>query len=158
LSGSGVETTAVTAIDLGEFWTSDPNRTSATPGTPPSVVSDISDRAIGLWFFDAPGSIGFGALDAADTVTFTDGVLTSIDLSIPTTFDVGGSVWNGTFSITGDQLSYQINEVQPFGFGTSTLVADITGTVGAVGSFVIPEPSSLGLLGVSTLLLSRRRR
>ncbi|MEM9585957.1 MAG: hypothetical protein AAGA03_01645 [Planctomycetota bacterium] len=159
ISGSGVETTAITGIDLGEFWTSDPDRTNGTPGSPPTAISDISDRALGLWFFDQPGSIGFGALGANDTVTFSNGVLTSIDLSLDTTFDVAGTVWNGTFSVTGDQVSYQISDTQTlFGFN-STLGVNLSGTVASVGVYAVPEPSGLSFLACSLAVpLLRRRR
>ncbi|MEM1222580.1 MAG: hypothetical protein AAGH40_07425 [Verrucomicrobiota bacterium] len=163
ISGSGVETVAITGYDFSEFWASDPNRTSGVVGSPPSVVSDISDRAIGLWFFDGPGGITFGALDSSDTVTFTNGALTSIDFEIVTTFDVDAFgipvSYSGTFSIVGNQLSYQINDSQPLGFfGTSNLVADLEGTVNPT---VVPEPSAYslfaGMLALSHIMLRRRK-
>jgi hypothetical protein len=142
ITGTGVETVAIKSIDLAEFWTSDPNRVGTPPGSggPMTVISDISDQGMGLWWFNTAGGITFGGLDAADTVTFTDGVLTSINLEITTTFwglDFGGGPheWSGTFSIVGDQLSYQINDTiatSHSGTGFSTFVADLTGTVAAV--------------------------
>jgi hypothetical protein len=144
ITGSGTETVAITSIDLGEFWTS-------------AQTGDISDPALGIWFFDAPRSISFGALDGGDTATYVDGVLTSIDLNITTAFNLdlpaqGGCfitsavsetqslVWNGTFSITGNQLSYQIDDVEDFVDPNtqqpkqSNLIIDLTGTVDAVES------------------------
>ena len=159
ISGIGVETTAITSLDLGEFWTADPERTAAGPSAP-TVVSDISDFAIGIWFFNGPGGISFGGLDAFDTVTFTDGVLTSIDLNITTAFtiDVFGSAlsYDGIFSITGSDISYQINDTESTFIGDSTFVADVSGTVNAV----VPEPTAGILFGASltAIALFRRRR
>lgn len=159
LTGVGVEVRTILTLDLSAFWSPDPNRTNGTAGSAPTVISDISDRAIGLWLFDAPGSITFGALDATDTVTFTDGVLTSIDLDITTTFALepfGMPLsFDGTFSITGASLSYRINDTAASFFGTHNLVANLTGTVNAV-----PEPSSAALLalGLSALMMRHRSR
>ena len=165
VSGNETETVGIDNLDLSELWKSDPNRTNGAGGSPATVVSDISDRGLGLWFFDAPGAITFGATDATDTVTFTNGLLTSIDLSIDATFSsanpFGGPdiEWVGTFSISGDQVSFQINNTQPAGFfGSSTLVIDLTGTVGAVNTFVIPAPGAAVALGSFGLLVVRRRR
>ncbi|MEM6332168.1 MAG: PEP-CTERM sorting domain-containing protein [Planctomycetota bacterium] len=161
LTGSGVEVAPVTALDLGELWKPDPNRTSSTPGSPPTVVSDISDRALGLWFFDSGGSIDFGAIDASDTATFTDGLLTSIDVEVTAAFILTGEPsFDGTLTFSGDQISLQINETELlFSFLSTPIVLDITGTVNAVNNFVIPEPASAALLlaGVPALALRRRR-
>lgn len=159
-TGIGTETFAITAYNLSAFWSADPNRLNAAPGAAPTVISDISDHGLGQWFFNAPGSILFGALDASDTVTFTDGALTSINLAISTSFTIDsfGLVWDGTFSISGANLSYQINDSADTFLGPSTLVADLTGTVNAVT--VVPEPSSLALagLGAAALLFRRNHR
>lgn len=153
--GSGVETTAVTSLDLSQLWTSDPNRVNGTPGSVPTVVSDISDRALGLWFFDSPGSLAFGALDASDTVTFTDGQLTSIDVEVDASFILGGSgTWTGLLTFSGDGISFQINDTQNLGFFPSTVVFDLTGTVNAV----VPAPGTALLLAAGALGTTRRRR
>jgi len=160
-TGSGTEVFTITGLDLSALWSADPNRTNTTGGV--TVLSDISDFAIGQWLFDGPGGISFGALDAADTVTTIDGVVSSVDLAVTTAFSTTDGafntvIWNGTFSITGADLSYQINDTQNFdiGFGvvSSTLQANLTGTVDA-----IPEPSTLTLLGLGCagLTLLRRR-
>ncbi|MCW1885561.1 hypothetical protein OKA04_12550 [Luteolibacter flavescens] len=157
LTGVGTETVAITSFDLSAFWTSDPARTNGAPGGPPTVISDISDHALGLWFFDAPGGISFGSLDASDTLTFTNGQLTSINLAIPTTFTVNIGTelaWSGTFSVTGNQIAYLINDVQETFIGPSTLTANLTGTVNAV----VPEPAVTLLGSLGALLLLRRRR
>ncbi|MEM9753983.1 MAG: hypothetical protein AAF916_11455, partial [Planctomycetota bacterium] len=125
------------SLDLSQLWSADPNRVNGVAGSPPLVQSDISDRAIGLWFFDAPGAITFGSLDASDTITYTDGALTSIDIEVTADFSVSTTTWSGLFTISGADLSFQINDSQPFGFGSSDLVVDLTGTVLAV-----PEPAA----------------
>ncbi|WP_309380351.1 hypothetical protein [Cerasicoccus frondis] len=162
ITGSGVETTAITDIDLSAFWTADPNRTSSSPDSAPTVISDISDYALGLWFFNYTGSITFGALDAGDTVTFTNGVLTSIDLDLDTAFvlDVfgtGESEWNGNLTIAGLDFSYQINETEVTAFGPITFTADLAGTVTPT---VVPEPGVYALLAgfASFAALVIRRR
>jgi len=153
ISGIGNETVLITSLDLGAFWSADPNRTSSSASDDATVLSDISDFAIGLWLFNGPGGIGFGALDTSDSVTFTNGVLTSVDVNLTTTFSVEAFgtpvVWSGVFSIAGDDISYQINDTQTTGFGSSTLVFDLEGTVNSVGTYAIPEPSSLILMMVA---------
>mgnify|MGYP001794852119 CR=1 FL=1 len=163
ITAVGSETSEITAIDLSELWTADPNRTTSDPTADATVLSDISDFAIGAWLFNGPGSITFGPLDASDTVTFTDGLLTSIDFSIDASFnaDAFGTpvMWTGTLAAAGDTLSFQINDTQPAGFGNSTLVVDLTGTIAAVGSSAIPEPTAAVLLSlaVTGLVCSRKR-
>ncbi|MEM7392784.1 MAG: hypothetical protein AAF492_10585, partial [Verrucomicrobiota bacterium] len=138
-TGSGLEVFAVTNIDLSGFWTADPNRLDNTPPSNPGVISDISDWAIGQWFFNNPGGIQFGALAPGGTVTLNDGVLTSIEVDLPTTFviDASGSFgvignYDGMFSISGASISWNINETEDLGvFGMSTFVAAMTGVVHA---------------------------
>lgn len=159
ITGSGVENAPIDALDLSGLWSPDAERTNSTPGTDASVESDISDWAIGLWLFNSPGDITFGPLDAADTVTFTNGLLTSVDFSVAASFSVDATVWQGTLSAVGDQLSFQINDTQQSFFGPSTLVVDLVGTIDAVGSFAIPEPSAAAMaLALFNVGLLRRRR
>lgn len=148
---TGTSVIPIDSFDLSEFWKADSNRTNSTAGSLPTVVSDISDYALGKWFYNLPGNISFGALDAEDTVTFTNGVLTAINLSITTTFTVQSFAWNGTFSINGDDISYQINQ--------SSFQANLNGTVNSVGTYTIPEPSTslFGCMAVVSVLACRRR-
>ncbi|MEM9057325.1 MAG: hypothetical protein AAGD86_07605, partial [Pseudomonadota bacterium] len=147
----------IDSIDLSQFWSPDPGRLNGSPGTPLGVLSDISDLAIGLWFAGAPGEIAFGGLDANDTLTFVDGQLTSIDLEISTSFSVESfvtAVYSGTFSISGNEIAYLINDTQ---FG-STFQANLTGTVLAPAP--IPVPPALVLLpsAIAALGFAGRRR
>ncbi|WP_436715433.1 hypothetical protein U8335_23445 [Roseiconus lacunae] len=142
-TGSGVEVLPVTDIDLSEFWKADANRSSGNPSAQPTVISDISDHALGLWMFDSEGDIVFGALDSADSVTFTDGVLTSIDVSISTSIrfvDLTSNIisFDGTLSISGGDISYQINDTELINLASvdlSTWIVDLTGNVLAVDEF-----------------------
>lgn len=163
ITGLGVETSSVLSIDLGELWTDDPNRTSGSATANPTVLSDISDHAIGLWLFDQDGVMAFGTLDANDTVTFTDGLLTSIDLAIDLTFTAfgGDAVWSETdgFRIEGDQISLQLTDTSSFNFSldfTSEFQIDLVGTVQSVGVFVVPEPAA-GLVVAGLAVLPGRR-
>lgn len=158
-TGVGVEVFPVTGLDLSGFWTEDPNRTNGSPGSPPLVISDVSDRALGLWFFDADGEITFGGVDAADTVTFTNGFLTSIDVETTTSFildDAGTPLsYDGTFSISGSDISYQVQDTNTvFGFFASTWTLDLTGRVNAV----VPEPSSAAIAALALIPACLRRR
>ncbi|MEN1680583.1 MAG: hypothetical protein AAGJ46_13420 [Planctomycetota bacterium] len=160
ISGSGLETVGIVSLDTSEFWTSDPARTDFTNFSAPTVISDISDYGIGVWFFNGPGSIDFGPLDAGDTVTFLNGEPASIDLEVEATFaaDAFGTPvsYTGTFSVSGNQLALQIDDTAPLGFfGDSVFVADLNGTVTAV----VPEPGGVAfLLSVALVVPNMRRR
>ena len=152
LSGVGVELAPITAIDLSGLWADG------------SATTDISDVGLDLWFGPMT-DLSFGALDAADQLTFTDGVLTSIDLSIVaglSTYDQGFNFlqWGGVFSVSGSALSLAIADTQMydtgmFGSMPSMLESNLAGTVSSVGSYelsTVPEPSTalitvVGLLG-----------
>lgn len=152
--GTGIEVAPITALDLSALWTSG------------SATTDVSDAGLGLWFFGSPTAFGFGALDATDTATFTDGTLTGISLDVDATFSVfdGGSnnvVWDGTFSVSGDQIALSFNDTQNFDTGffgvvPSTLTSDLSGVVESVGVYQVPEPASVSALLVAGLLLRRR--
>ncbi|MEM8739232.1 MAG: PEP-CTERM sorting domain-containing protein [Planctomycetota bacterium] len=153
ITGTGTETVAIESIDLGGFFTPDPARTDTVNFSAPTVISDISDYGLGLWFFNGAGGITFDDLDADDTVTFTDGELTSIDLELASVFsiDVFGTSANfdTTLTIVGNQFSYQSDAVSSPDF-----VIDITGTVDAV----VPEPASISLLILGGVAILSRRR
>ena len=154
ITGVGVETVAATGIDLGQLWSAG------------SSTSDISDAALGLQFFDAPRSLDFGSLDAADTLTFTDGVLTSIDIEITASFVVdytfaGSPVsYDGTFSISGNRFALLIDDTLfdvPSAFGLqpeSRFLANVGGTIDAV----VPSPASVATLSLAGVLTGCRRR
>lgn len=153
-TGAGVETLPVTAIDLAQLFTAN------------SPTSDISGVNLSNFFFSTPVNFAFGAVDASDTVTFTDGVLTAIDLVIDAsfTFDLALSgqptSFEGSFSIAGNRFSLFIDDTEfdvPTVFGTfpqSRVLIDIAGTVDAV----IPAPGVATVLAMPGLLIARRRR
>jgi len=133
LTGCDTESTAITALDLGELWAAGEDD------------ADISASALALWLFEAPYSLAFGALDESDTVTFTDGVLTSIDLEVTFTFTVdftfgAGSATSyvGTLAVQGATLALSIDDTQTdveTAQGTvpeSRVVFDITGSLSEV--------------------------
>ncbi len=159
VTGVGTETVSVTSLDLSALWAAD------------SATTDISDVGLDLWFFGIPNSFAFGALDPTDTVTFVDGVLDSIDVEIVASYDVfdgaGNPVsWVGSFSVTGSTVALAINDTQTFNTGPflgnqdvpSTFISDLSGTVNAVGVYVIPEPAGLATLAALALVAGRMRR
>ncbi|MEM9462289.1 MAG: hypothetical protein AAGF11_49505 [Myxococcota bacterium] len=70
---SGEVVVAVDSVDLSGLW-------QAGSGT-----TDISDTALGLWFFENEHTSTFGALPDDAASTFTDGVLSSIDFTVSVT-------------------------------------------------------------------------
>ena len=144
LTNIGVETVPVTALDLSGLW------------APGSATTDISDVALADWYFNQPHSLSFGPLDAADRVTFSDGNLISVDLSVSADLNVDltamflpNATYSGTFEIAGDAYALMIDDSSP---GNRVLV-NITGRVSA-----IPEPGSALLLGTLALAGCRRIR
>lgn len=145
LTSTGVETIPILSLDLS------------------SVSVDISSSARSDWFFGSATTFAFGIIDPTDTITFTDGVLTAVNLSVTASFsttDLGGNpvTWSGSFAVNGANLSLQIADTENFdsgGFGIfpSTLTADFTGSVNA-----IPEPSAFLLSGLTSFVFLRRRR
>lgn len=154
LNGVGVEVRSVTGFTL-------------------DFDSDIADA-------DFISNTGYTttSTNVAGTVTFTDGVLTSIDTTSDITFDLGPNPFNpsvnvaysGSFDIVGNNWSLLVN-VPLDGQGEFDLAAaqpkigsfdfevgwDVTGTV----TNVIPEPASASLIllaGVSGLAVRCRPR
>lgn len=164
-TGVGVETFAITAFN--PLFT---------------VGADLVGQGFFLWFFDgANTSVTYGGIDANDTVTFTDGVLTGIDLTTDVTFNIdygfiatsGPNPFGndadgvGTFAISGSSLAIDVLDTDVvstfFGTGPTTFIADIDGTVLAVSSAAapVPEPTTLVMLGMGGLgavLTVRRKR
>ncbi|MEO1527278.1 MAG: PEP-CTERM sorting domain-containing protein [Planctomycetota bacterium] len=154
VTGLGVETVSITNLDTSGFWTSG------------SATSDVSDVALDLWLFDSPNSFAFDPLDAGDTATFTNGILTSVDAITAAQYsmvDGGGNTvtWNGSLTMSGDTITFAFNDTQTFDTGVvgvvpSTFAMNLTGTIGAVTA--IPEPSFAGILFIGGGLLAVRRR
>lgn len=146
LDSSGTGTVPIQSIDLGELWTSDPNRTNSDVSSAPTVVSDISDWGLGIWFFNGAGNLAFGAPDSSDTATFNNGVLTSLDIALDFSFTALGETFMEPdgFSISGDAFSLSLDDAIDFGFplnnGLARLQVDIDGTVESVGTFDINAP------------------
>lgn len=149
-TGIGTEVFPVTAIDLGAFYDS------------ASATTDVS--GVGLELLYGPTFFQFGGLDSSDTITFVDGAITSVDLSIDASVLIGfGSAtltsFDGSFSITGDRFALAIDETEfnvPFVFGTapqSRVAVDIRGRVAA-----IPAPGTAVLLSVAGAAGARRIR
>ena len=163
VTASGVETVNVTGLNFDGLWLADPARVDFANFNAPTVISDISDYAIGLWFFNFPGSIEFDtSVTAADTVTFTDGVLTSINVVKDVDFIVDAAgfgsselVYSGTLEFDGVSISLQIDDANPgFTGGESRVIFDLTGRVTAV----VPTPGSALSLAIVGLIATARRR
>ncbi|MEM7754084.1 MAG: hypothetical protein AAF297_00445 [Planctomycetota bacterium] len=153
LSGVGAEAAPATALDLGDLW---------NPGSP---SADLSAVAISNFFFGAPVSLAFGALDAADVVQFVDGQLDSVNLEVDAALTIdysfgGGAptVYNGLFAISGDAFTLLIDETVlniDTAFGPapqSRLRLDLGGQV-----LAIPAPAGVVCLGLLGLVVRRRR-
>lgn len=135
LQGCGTETAPVSSLDLSELWT-------AGSGT-----ADISDVGLALWFGDAPLSMAFGDLDAADQLTFEAGTLTSVDVSVPFSFTAdytygagNSTTYTGTLTLSGATFTLAMDDTQ-INVETfqgikpeSRLVFDITGTLAEVST------------------------
>lgn len=132
LTGCGTEIAPITGLDLSELWSLGEER-------------DISHSGIADWLFGAEYAFVFGPVADDDTVTFEDGVLASIDLTITVAFEIDYSLIgnrttydNGMLTVRGDAISLQLDDTQvdlPTAFGVeprSQLVIDFRGTVNAV--------------------------
>ncbi|MEM7137712.1 MAG: hypothetical protein AAF500_14105 [Myxococcota bacterium] len=132
LTGCGEETVAASSIDLAELWSSD-------------AAGDISDAGIDLWLFGAEHAFAFGEVDGDDSVTFVDGVLVSIDVTVSVAFDIDYSFegdsttyGGGMLTFSGNEIAIELDDTQmnvPTAFGPepqSQLILDFQGTVNAV--------------------------
>ena len=136
------------------------------------VTLDLSNdlRAVSLesFFFGNADSVGFslGGFDANDTVTFTDQLLTSIDIdtSFTMTVTAGPNVlpYSGTFAVSGSALTIDMDHANPTpGFtisGSSRFVFDFDGVVDGVGVTTVPEPSGVLFLIGGLIAGSFKRR
>jgi hypothetical protein len=136
------------------------------------VVLDLSNdlRAVSLkgFFFGSADSVDFslGGFDANDTVTFTDQLLTSIDIdtSFTMTVTAGPNVlpYSGTFAVSGSALTIDMDQTNPTpGFtlsGSSRFVFDFDGVVDGVGVTTVPEPSGVLFLIGGLIAGSFKRR
>jgi hypothetical protein len=124
----------VTELDLTGLWIDD------------SRTSDIAGAALRVWLFNRDVRLRFGSVDAADTVTFTNGVLTSLNVDVTAELSVDfasglapPTVYDGRLTLLGNRLALSIDDtvedvrtalgVQP----RSRLVIDVQGIVSAVG-------------------------
>ncbi|MEM9080591.1 MAG: hypothetical protein AAGC74_07875 [Verrucomicrobiota bacterium] len=127
LIGSGSETIAISSVSL-------------------DLSEDIASSALATFVSGASTTLTFGTLDPSSTLTFTDKVLTSLDLTIPfnLTYSTiqGPLVYSGELATEGNTLSITMaSSVSTNGFtpsGVSRMVWDLNGTLNAVGNLSLP--------------------
>ncbi|MEO1717520.1 MAG: GC-type dockerin domain-anchored protein [Planctomycetota bacterium] len=119
------------------------NRTEILPGAdlPPFLPSGRSNRN------EAANVVLITQLDTSGTgLTFTDGVLTDIDLIINIEVEAVGAAFPpgfgltvpGTLTIAGDQLAFDADGLDSTPFATDVrLILNRRGTIDAVGSFSV---------------------
>ncbi|HCQ80040.1 MAG TPA: hypothetical protein DIV46_08715 [Verrucomicrobiales bacterium] len=150
--GIGSETVPIDSVDLTQ------------------ISSDISVVGLGL-ITQVTGDFAFGDLDASDTLSFQDGKLSGLDLTLDAAFqvDIGGEIvsWDGLLKISDDSFSLQIDDTEvvpnPFfnpgnpnspQFLQAPLTFDFEGQLDAF----VPEPSSILLSAFATCLMLLRRK
>ncbi|MEM7783253.1 MAG: PEP-CTERM sorting domain-containing protein [Planctomycetota bacterium] len=139
-------TVAVNSLDLGAFYTT---------GDATSDINGVDFPNI----FPFGGGLTLGTFDANDTLTFTNGLLTSIDVEVDATINAVGAPgpYVGTLTFSGSNIALDINATQ----GPSTIDFQLSGIVGAVNNFqisAVPEPGSFGLAATAFGLIALRRR
>ena len=132
------------------------------------LSNDLRAASLEGFFFGNADSVDFslGSFDANDTVTFTDQVLTSIDLDTSFTMTVtalGNALpYSGTFAVSGNALTIDMDQTLPTpGFtvsGNSRFVFDFDGVVDGVGVTTVPEPSGVLFLIGGLIAGSFKRR
>ncbi|MEM9480531.1 MAG: PEP-CTERM sorting domain-containing protein [Verrucomicrobiota bacterium] len=148
VSGSGIETVSILGINLGELQ----NDVSAA-----NLEPDF--RGIQPW--------SFGTIDAGDTITFTDGVLTSLDIDLTADIPVADAnfppavIFDGTLVFSGNSIRWVVSDTESIDSPFFPIVIDqtIDWELNGVVLAVVPEPSA-GLLAFGALsgLVLRRRR
>ncbi|MEM9944275.1 MAG: PEP-CTERM sorting domain-containing protein [Planctomycetota bacterium] len=156
LSPTFTGTVQINSLDLGAFYTLN------------DATSDINGVDFPL-LFPFGGGLTLGTFDANDTLTFTNGLLTSIDVEVEADVFVadftGQVTYDGLLTFSGSNINLNIMETEtvvgftgPF---NSTLDFQLSGIVGAVNNFqisAVPEPGSFGLAATAFGLIALRRR
>lgn len=159
ITGQGTETVAASALTFNF------NKMGFSPFNSPHNAGSGFGNAGWDYVINASNVAGTG-------LTFTDGLLTSIDLTADIAVQVrfGGnaslawaSTYDGTLTFNGDSFAFNVNVFQdnltPFGTFTDTrLVFNRGGTIGQVGSLFVPEPASALMLAMAAVAMIRRRR
>ncbi|MEM9488529.1 MAG: hypothetical protein AAGC55_05265 [Myxococcota bacterium] len=130
VTGCGTEIVTASSIDLSPLWSAGSSNT------------DISAVAMGLWFFEAPLSLEFGALNGSDKLIFKRGKLRAINIDLDATFTVdytygygSETTYNGSLTFSQKSVSLHFDDTQTnvdTMFGTlpqSRLVIDIDGSL-----------------------------
>ncbi|MEM9081582.1 MAG: hypothetical protein AAGC74_12920 [Verrucomicrobiota bacterium] len=152
--GTGTEIIPVTAVSI-------------------DLSNDIAATGLRPFTLDSPNSFTFGNFNSGASLTFDDGLLSSISLSIPVflnylpTLNANPFSYTAELAINGDAISISgdhtatITGQVPTGFTggpfDSRMVFDLNGSVNAVGTFFVPEPTTSSLIPATLFLVFSRR-